>query len=67
MIIEPSRNSKALESFFMYCLANPEQRFWQALKNWSKFDSVLGVNYNYKLDEKTMIDTYHLEELAGTK
>jgi len=30
-----TRNSKALESFTAYCVANPDQRFWQALTNWS--------------------------------
>lgn len=35
-----SRNSKELESFTEYCLANPEERFFQALRNWSKVDYI---------------------------
>ena len=31
----PSRNSKSLRTFVLYCLDHPEQRFWQALRNWS--------------------------------
>jgi hypothetical protein len=30
-----TRNSKVLKSFVEYCEANPSQRFWQALRNWS--------------------------------
>jgi len=30
-----TRNSKLLASFVRYCEANPGQRFWQALLNWS--------------------------------
>lgn len=29
-----SRNQKLLESFTVYCKQNPDQRFWQALRNW---------------------------------
>ena len=36
------KNKKQLESFIVYCKANPEQRFWQALRNWS------GSNFIYK-------------------
>lgn len=30
-----SRNQKLLASFSEYCLANPNERFYQALRNWS--------------------------------
>ena len=30
-----------LESFVRYCEQNPEQRFWQALRNWSGYNFVL--------------------------
>lgn len=30
-----TRNSKQLESFVEYCQAHPEERFWQAIRNWS--------------------------------
>lgn len=30
-----SRNSFTLRSFTNYCRLNPEERFWQALRNWS--------------------------------
>lgn len=31
-----NKNQKLLESFTAYCKANPEERFWQALRNWWK-------------------------------
>lgn len=34
-----SRNSELLASFSEYCAKHPDQRFWQALLNWS------GVSY----------------------
>lgn len=36
-----TRNSRVLEGFVAYCKANPEQRFWQALRNWSGYDSIV--------------------------
>lgn len=27
--------NKLLESFIAYCKAHPDERFWQALRNWS--------------------------------
>jgi hypothetical protein len=32
-----TRNSEVLKSFTEYCLAHPDDRFWQALRNWSTF------------------------------
>ena len=36
-----SRNSEVLADFVKYCEENPEQRFWQALRNWTDYDAVL--------------------------
>lgn len=30
-----TRNSEALQSFVDYCAHHPDERFWQALRNWS--------------------------------
>jgi hypothetical protein len=27
-----------------YCKAHPDERFWQALRNWSGFHFIMGVN-----------------------
>ena len=39
-----NKNNKLLISFTEYCLDHPEQRFWQALRNWA------GVGFIYKSD-----------------
>lgn len=31
-----------LESFILYCKTYPDQRFWQALRNWSKYNFIFG-------------------------
>ena len=30
-----NKNSKLLKSFTAYCTKNKDERFWQALRNWS--------------------------------
>ena len=37
-----NKNSKLLESFAAYCNEYPEQRFWQALRNWSEYNFIYG-------------------------
>ena len=32
-----------LDSFIRYCEANPEQRFWQALRNWSGWHFIVAM------------------------
>lgn len=36
-----TRNSQTLESFVDYCIAHPDERFWQALRNWAKWGFIL--------------------------
>jgi hypothetical protein len=35
-----TRNNLILTDFADYCAAHPDQRFWQALRNWSGFNFV---------------------------
>lgn len=35
MVDMKNRNEKVLKNFIAYCEQNPDQRFWQALRNWS--------------------------------
>src|SRR5687767_8978552 len=44
---EKTRNSEALIDFVMYCSKHPNERFWQALRNWSGYSSVFGGDYIY--------------------
>ena len=39
-----TRNSETLADFVSYCESNPEMRFWQALRNWSGFRAIVGVD-----------------------
>jgi len=32
-----TKNSSVLNSFIIYCYEHPDERFWQALRNWSGF------------------------------
>ena len=34
------KSSTKLWSFIQYCLAHPDERFWQALRNWSKYEFI---------------------------
>ena len=39
-----TRNSEMPDSLVEYCRAHPDQRFWQALRNWSGWQHVLVSN-----------------------
>lgn len=35
------KSKQVLKDFIQYCKKHPEQRFWQALTNWSGYNYVL--------------------------
>lgn len=41
---------KVLWNFVKYCLTHPNERFWQALVNWSGYNFIFG-SYKFNLDE----------------
>lgn len=45
-----NQNVDTLTSFIMYCRAHPEQRFWQALRNWSGFCFIYAGNISIHID-----------------
>jgi hypothetical protein len=58
-----TRNSEVLKSFVEYCEAHPQERFWQALRNWSGHSFVfvgplLPTDYAYEsgIDEQILLD-----------
>jgi predicted nucleotidyltransferase len=53
------KSKDLLNSFTEYCKANPDLRFWQALRNWSEF-SFIYVSDIYKEDEN-LKDTFYFE------
>jgi len=58
-----SKNFSQLTSFMIYCAEHPEERFWQALRNWSKYNFILGANdHDLETGEfKEIEDTYYKE------
>jgi hypothetical protein len=58
-----TRNSLVLKSFVSYCKAHPEERFWQALRNWSGQNFVLTANsITFKTQPKGDEITYNDKE-----
>ena len=52
------KSRKELSSFIDYCLDNPEQRFWQCLRNWSGYNFIYGSNTPENIN---LEDTFHKE------
>ncbi len=61
--MKETRNSTVLASFVAYCKANPELRFWQALRNW------VGYNFiwvsDFPTDAPDLRDTFSWEGRHG--
>ena len=46
-----NKNKTLLKSFTAYCNKNPDQRFWQALRNWSEYVAIHGVIADDKAED----------------
>lgn len=58
-----NRNKKFLDSFTKYCLEHPEERGWQALRNWSEYSFIYGVKPNTEIgDIDRYEDTFYKED-----
>jgi len=55
-----TENSELLESFVRYCQEHPDQRFWQALRNWSGYPFILGSDGSAGFEKTYEIDTFEL-------
>jgi len=55
------KSKKTLDSFVKYCKSNPEQRFWQALCNWSNYKFIYG-----RKKESNMADVFPNDSLEDT-
>lgn len=63
-----SKNKKSLDSFIEYCQANPEQRFWQALRNWSGWPFIYASKtWPGDIERTDIFDTYYWEDDTPTK
>lgn len=57
------KSKKTLDSFVTYCENHPEERFWQALRNWSGSSFIL-FSANYDLETgrfEGIEDTFYKE------
>ena len=55
-----SRNKKILDSFVKYCTEHPEERFWQAIRNWSTYGYIWVSNTVCR--DPNCLDTYYWED-----
>lgn len=73
-----AENHDALESFIEYCESHPHERFWQALRNWSKFSFIIGSDHGphmYVFNDagqrdayyEGMQDTFYLKGMEGKR
>lgn len=55
------KNRDLLVNFGQYCANHPEERFWQALRNWSEVGFVLVSKNNTIHYSQELIDTFYFE------
>ena len=56
-----SKNGALLVEFAEYCAEHPEQRFWQALRNWSGSNFVLILSHTAPRPDSGEMDTFYME------
>lgn len=56
-----SMNQKLLESFTVYCKQHPEERFWQALRNWAEVGFIFVNDDTTEIEGCTWRDTFYWE------
>lgn len=62
-----SKNVTLRNHFVQYCIDHPQERFWQALRNWSPWNFIIGINdlsvdLEQRISDSGGVDTFHLEE-----
>jgi hypothetical protein len=45
-----TRHYAVLRGFLTYCHDHPDERFWQALRNWSGYDYIVASSDGYDYD-----------------
>ncbi len=62
-----NKNEEVLASFSIYCHLHPEERFWQALRNWSGHAFIFAGNLQPKTPDGVLVAPRDLtvEELIG--
>ncbi len=56
-----NKNSEQLKSFTAFCTEHPEQRFWQALRNWAEVGYIFTADGSKMGDDtyKNLRDTFY--------
>jgi hypothetical protein len=61
MDTQNTRSRKPLSSFIRYCVTHPNERFWQALRNWSGYPFIYVSNQPPGNVHGRMTDTFNFE------
>lgn len=61
-IINKIRDNKSKDSFVKYLKGNPDQRLFQAMRNWIQININSKWNWLYISDGKDTEDTFYLEK-----
>ena len=64
------KSQKLLVKFTKYCMDNPDERFWQALRNWSEYSFIYGQKSGGAAEDMTdmfgkeckLYDTFYIED-----
>lgn len=56
MVYRKLRSEPTLWSFVKYCVEHPEERFWQALRNWSQYAAILTGSFQEGGDWRLIAD-----------
>jgi len=59
--MEKNKNKKQLDSFVAYCKLHPEERIWQALRNWAKVNFVYVQRSGERKSIEDLHDTFYWE------
>jgi len=54
-----NKNNQKLEQFVKYCTEHPQERFWQALRNWAQINDGGGNYIATGNDMKKLEDTFY--------
>jgi hypothetical protein len=61
--MEQNKNKELLNSFIEYCEKNPNERFWQALRNWTEVPYIfIGNKYDGSNNVCGLTDTFFFED-----
>jgi len=59
--IKLAKSFPVLLDFIYYCHIHPDERFWQALRNWSGFNYIYGSKADIECINRLINDTFYFE------